>query len=396
VPDPQRKGFTSVTELPNPDLNPLLNPTLGRNLGRWAEVYFTTPPEKREEAVEELLRELEGSSGTDALEPSGRTAELACPLLRDEGPVYAQTCPECGQGYETPQRYCGMCGKPLLARDSRPETQPLIEPMPEVAGRETTPTQVAPTRSLAGFDSAVTDRGSRTGEISEIRWLREKRLGLEKPPSQTASSPARRYATVALALFAIATLVYVQARSKKAPASSSVSVRQDRIPGAARSEAEASPAHGSEPPVAEPSRSQSEPSKSLATPAGNSTKAATLAPTKKPLRPQVTPVAAPIDAVPPLATTANPGNGSAELDQAEDYLNGKNGSRDAAVAARLLWTAVGKENTSAILLLSDMYMIGDGVPKSCDQAKVLLYAAARKHVAQAADKLRNLQQSGCP
>jgi TPR repeat protein len=77
-------------------------------------------------------------------------------------------------------------------------------------------------------------------------------------------------------------------------------------------------------------------------------------------------------------------------------LNGRNGRRDPATAARLLWAAVGKENTSAILLLSDMYMIGDGVPKSCDQAKVLLYVAARKHNVQAADKLRNLEQSGCP
>ena len=49
-------------KLPNPKLNPMTNPTLGRNLGRWAQVYFTTPPEKREEAVVELLRELEAKS----------------------------------------------------------------------------------------------------------------------------------------------------------------------------------------------------------------------------------------------------------------------------------------------------------------------------------------------
>jgi len=103
-----------------------------------------------------------------------------------------------------------------------------------------------------------------------------------------------------------------------------------------------------------------------------------------------------VNLIQPVTSTVNPGNGSIEVAQAEEYLNGRNGSRDAATAARLLWTAVSKENTSAILLLSNMYMIGDGVPKSCDQAKVLLYAAARKHVVQAADKLRNLEQSGCP
>src|SRR5579883_2656982 len=72
VPQSRDKGFTTVGDLPNPDLNPLLNPTLSRNLGRWAEVYFTTPPERREEAVEKLLRELEGAparAATQALEP---------------------------------------------------------------------------------------------------------------------------------------------------------------------------------------------------------------------------------------------------------------------------------------------------------------------------------------
>jgi len=44
--------------LPDPKLNPLLNPLLAAHMGRWAEVYFTSPPEKRDEAVAELLREL--------------------------------------------------------------------------------------------------------------------------------------------------------------------------------------------------------------------------------------------------------------------------------------------------------------------------------------------------
>src|SRR5439155_26592225 len=42
------------------DLNPLINPVLGRNLGRWARVYFMSLPAQRDEAVGELLRELEG------------------------------------------------------------------------------------------------------------------------------------------------------------------------------------------------------------------------------------------------------------------------------------------------------------------------------------------------
>ena len=48
--------------LPEPELNPLLNPLLGQHMGRWAEVYFTSPPEKREQAVTELLHELQAEN----------------------------------------------------------------------------------------------------------------------------------------------------------------------------------------------------------------------------------------------------------------------------------------------------------------------------------------------
>jgi TPR repeat protein len=94
----------------------------------------------------------------------------------------------------------------------------------------------------------------------------------------------------------------------------------------------------------------------------------------------------------PASTAA----GAEELAQAEGYLTGKYGSRNSSEAARYLWKAVSKENPTAILLLSDLYLAGDGVPKSCDQARLLLRAAARKNVAAAAHKLRELQQTGCP
>ena len=47
--------------LPSAELNPLINPLLAENMGRWAEVYFTTPPESREQAVMELLHELQAA-----------------------------------------------------------------------------------------------------------------------------------------------------------------------------------------------------------------------------------------------------------------------------------------------------------------------------------------------
>ena len=55
---------------PKPELNPLLNPLLEQNLGRWAQVYFTSPPEMREHAVSELLRELKGQPSDAVLPPS--------------------------------------------------------------------------------------------------------------------------------------------------------------------------------------------------------------------------------------------------------------------------------------------------------------------------------------
>src|ERR1700739_70417 len=62
--------------LPKSDLNPLINPVLGRNLGRWAQVYFTSPPEKREEAVGELLRELKDNPAPAATDTEPSDGDL--------------------------------------------------------------------------------------------------------------------------------------------------------------------------------------------------------------------------------------------------------------------------------------------------------------------------------
>jgi hypothetical protein len=63
-------------ELPNPLLNPMINPLLGKNLGRWANVYYTAPAEKREQAVLELLHELESARKLQR-EDTGRNSHPA-------------------------------------------------------------------------------------------------------------------------------------------------------------------------------------------------------------------------------------------------------------------------------------------------------------------------------
>jgi TPR repeat protein len=90
------------------------------------------------------------------------------------------------------------------------------------------------------------------------------------------------------------------------------------------------------------------------------------------------------------------GSGGEELALAQRYLNGTNGQgRNSAEAAKWLWKAIAKHNAEATLLLSDLYLRGDGVSKNCDQARVLLDTAALKGVKDAGERLRHLQAFGC-
>src|ERR1035441_3991445 len=75
MPVPHRTDESDANTVPDPELNPLLNPLLAAHMGRWAEVYFTNPPEKRGQAIAELLRELENISPP---EPA------SVPVLNDE------------------------------------------------------------------------------------------------------------------------------------------------------------------------------------------------------------------------------------------------------------------------------------------------------------------------
>jgi hypothetical protein len=75
---------------------------------------------------------------------------------------------------------------------------------------------------------------------------------------------------------------------------------------------------------------------------------------------------------------------------------GASSSADPADQIQSLWSAVSQGNTSAEVTLAKLYLIGGGVPKSCDQAKVLFQAAAKKGNGEAIDKLSQISQHGCP
>ena len=88
-------------------------------------------------------------------------------------------------------------------------------------------------------------------------------------------------------------------------------------------------------------------------------------------------------------------DGTPELLQGRRYLIGRGVPKNSAVAAVWLWKAVARKNVDAVLLLSDLYVRGDGVPQSCDQARLLLTAAAQKGSAQARNRLHELPRSEC-
>ncbi len=78
---------------------------------------------------------------------------------------------------------------------------------------------------------------------------------------------------------------------------------------------------------------------------------------------------------------------------ADEMSKAKNAS-DSAAAAAWLWKATAKGNPDAPVQLADMYIKGDGVPRSCEQAIVLLKTAAEKENALARNRLASMYATG--
>ena len=88
------------------------------------------------------------------------------------------------------------------------------------------------------------------------------------------------------------------------------------------------------------------------------------------------------------AAAAKPGGTGA------DELNKANNASDSAAQAAWLWKSTAKGNPDAPVLLADMYMKGKGVPRSCEQAVVLLKTAAAKENARARNRLASMYATG--
>ena len=397
----QEKTPEQTIDLPNPDLNPLLNPNLGRHLGRWAQVYFTSPPEKREEAVEELLRELEGNPSVRWEEPA--TVHDASP--KEHGRPGRELLPIVEAVPRSNVLTWGSADTPTHRRNDFAD----VRSHTETEQRTGFETDLYPVRAvepifthgdLPSLSPARESASAPEDTFSDVRWLREKGLS-----GDSGSGWGRtRYAPAIIAVLAIGILFYPQSRPQKAPGQPAAKTSQN-VPTTARPEPAqpstslpapgtgTAPAEKSAAPTAAPPRELGSPSPDRTQPSAPPALAASPAvddhqPAAEERLPSKT-------ATEP-ASTVNPANGAAELAMAEDFLNGKAHPRNSEEAAKYLWRSVGKENPTAILLLSDMYLAGDGVPRSCDQARLLLTAAAKKGVPQAAEKLRDLLRSGCP
>ena len=86
-------------------------------------------------------------------------------------------------------------------------------------------------------------------------------------------------------------------------------------------------------------------------------------------------------------TTAKAVPGEAEM------TNAKN-TRDATTEGVWLWKATAKGNPDAPVQLAELYISGNGVPQSCEQAVVLLKTAAIKDNARACNRLASLYANG--
>jgi hypothetical protein len=63
--------------------------------------------------------------------------------------------------------------------------------------------------------------------------------------------------------------------------------------------------------------------------------------------------------------------------------------------ANQLWSKVEAGDSSAEVALAQLYLQGDGVPRNCEQARVLLRAASKKGNAVALQAYRNLNSAAC-
>lgn len=385
--------------LPSAELNPLINPLLAENMGRWAEVYFTTPPESREQAVLELLRGLKADK-------ERREAALASELAAQPPLVPCQNC-----GHDNPpvNKFCGMCGAPTAPEGER-EMEPGLTAPSNGMGHHETREPEGEAQEWSEPPHAAEEYAAPRHELSLFQAYRETDTDDDYDYSYepAPSSSSRWYIGAVLAVLILG-LGYMAWRAmQNAQGSHEIPAPP---PAAAQQPVVETQAAATKPAITDAAPTSKSPTDSA--PAAPSTTAATPNPaTVEPAKPAVTKDQPKAETQQPETASSEASAerlqgvskppidgdrfGADELAIAERYLNGTNGNRrDTSEAARWLWKSIAKHNGPATLLLADLYLRGDGVTKNCDQARILLDSAARKGIAGAGQRLRNLQAFGC-
>lgn len=371
-----------------PELNPLLNPLLNKNLGRWAEVYFKCPADRRDEAVVQLLQELEredsqsragGSFGSEQSPGDTASGAESSRFAVENLPV---DCPSCGFAARPNQKYCGRCGAKLIS------PAPTVTHIAE-AEREPDPQLVS---HKPDMEPPANWRPIEPAAATEPAGIEPDFLSVQE--SRPFWYSYRFYIGTVLAVV-LGLLGYMAWRGSQNSSSGIKLPEQAPAAASAPSPAATIPQ--------EPTQSEATPQPSApgpAKPAEETQKTAERAPTPTAApadQPKETPVT-PMEGVskPPVAEPASV-NGSQELATAKEYLDGNGGkSPDNAQAVEWLWKSVSKRNTEATVLLGRLYLRGEGVAKNCDQGRILLDAAARKGSKDAAFTLQHLQAFSCP
>jgi hypothetical protein len=481
--------------LPALEVNPLVNPLLAENMGRWAEVYFKSPPENREQAVRELLQQLEAENAQRGNDPStpqwtneqgfthdeGSRSEAFVPSLENRAPQTGHSftdskqifteqsigrsgaepslpehrfvertlaeqglakhalteqiltehglfeeslakdpfedhveknhsaasqlatihCRSCGHENRDDQRFCGMCGLPLqrdaatepaakaIETDARmdrefhlrqPEEFERERPSPPglwSARRKNADDSVSDglIRSL-DYDTGTRSSGVYIGAVIVVVVLALGYVGWRSSRATGYSSYATQAAPTAAG----------QATKQPPPA---IPPKVDAVDQSANAQATDADGTSESKPVTKPNNVERPNSERL-----NVERVSAAGNVAKPPIASVSVTSAP--ATSESQTPLIGGSGYEELAMAKRYLNGSAGQQNSAEAVDWLWKAVAKRNTDATLLLSEMFMRGNGIPKNCDQARVLLDAAASRGVKDAAVRLRNMQAFGCP
>ena len=408
--------------MPPPELNPLLNPLLAQNMGRWAQVYFTSPPERREEAVHELVRELEAENAKSTVKMDASTPLRHQEFSREARAVPPSAavqptlirCHACGRKNLTTQKFCGMCGTRLgeeaaaaAVFDDRDET--VHQP---VDLREELATPAAPSSESQFPGSDYRDR-PRVQPLHVSRLDRNELSlfqGGGDPEYDDRDYDDREYYDEDSDIFStpqsgsprvfVGLVLAIMIGVGAYLAWPNIQTKFQTL----RARFAASPA-ATEATAPEPQNPTKTEQPATTTVADNKPSA----PARTPAKPVVNAAGKESDTAPPSlphgvsrpaqATTSDAPAGTGggeELAIAQGYLNGTNGRRrDSSEAAKWLWKSIAKHNADATLLLSDLYLKGDGVSKNCDQARVLLDSAALQGVKSAGERLRHFQAFGC-